>query len=206
MDLSQKIRKWQAEEKIKKTPDPKVVPMKSNRSWMRQLAAAASVLIAVGFGFLLFTGGESQEETGKRNYLFENFEVRNDRPSAPEYLRPALELKDAGHPEKALENLEELSKINPDGSIKTLIADIHFEQGNYDTAAEVLEEILKNSTSTNVKRKTEMKLLMTYLADSRMEDFEKLKSEILATGSEAQKIEIKKLDKELSGLWGWFSK
>lgn len=207
LDLSENIREWETEKvEEKATPEAKAVTMKNNSSWMRRLSAAAGVLIVIGFGALFLTGENySDRALGKKYFNPTSFDVRAIDSAVPQFLKPAIELKDAGKFDEALTELNKFETIEDNGLIKTLTGDIHFQKGDFKSAASVFENIIEKTNSSNVKKETEMKLLMTYLADGRKADFENLKSEITESGDKARMAKIELLEKDMGSFRRWFS-
>ena len=210
VDLDTNINQWKAEKTAgiaEKTVEPKVVKMNGRRSWMRQMAAAAGVLIVIGFGFLYLTGGNySNQSLGNKYFDQTAFVQRSINTEIPAFLKEPIDLIRKNKMDEALTSLESIAETNNDALVQTLIGEVNFQKGNYKEAAVVFENIIQKSESSNTKKETELKLLMTYLADSRMEDFKKLKSEILAAGDNARKAQIEALTQDMDSFRRWFSK
>lgn len=210
VDLDTNIAQWKAEKKAnstEKTVEPKVVEMKRRSPWMRRLAAAAGVLIVIGFGFLFLTAGNySNQSLGNKYFDQTAFAQRSINTEIPDFLKEPIDLIRKDKMDEALTSLKSIAETNDDVLVQTLIGEVNFQKENYKEAAGVFEKIIQNTESSNTKKETEMKLLMTYLADGRMEDFEKLKSEILAANDNARKAQIEALTQDMNSFRRWFSK
>lgn len=195
----------QAKTLLKKDNEPKVISMKNRRSWVSRLSAAAGVLIVIGFGFLFLTA-DSNSDLGDKYFNETSFDKRSTDGSVPEYLKETVSQIEENKFDAALNSLNSLTGNKETDLVKKLTGEVNFRKGNFKEAATIFEDVIKNTTSSNVRKEAEMNLLMTYLADNRMEDFERLKDKILADGDRARKNKIDELTKDMNSFFRLFAR
>ncbi len=174
-DLKSQMAAWKSEQ-AEQTTTARTVPMMqvSHRSnWMR-LAAAASVLLVLGFFWLIRPNAQG---------VFDEYSgtLRGNLSDAPEVLRPAEELVGQEKYADALAILEKINDPDWDESVRVLRGECQFRLKNYAAAAAILEPIVKNPVGSDNLRKAEFLLLYTYWGAGNSTAGKALKEKILAT-------------------------
>lgn len=178
-DLRAQMSAWKSEAAAQ-TETARVVPMmqvthRRNTNWMR-LAAAASVLLVLGFWWLIrpTPQGVFDENSGA---------LRGNSSDAPAVLQPSLDLMRQEKFADALANLEKINDSDWDETVRLLRGECQFQLKNYSAAQAILEPIVRNPVGSENLQKAEFVLLLTYWATDNAAAGSALKAKILGDSS-----------------------
>lgn len=167
-ELQANLMAWKAEKEAAAPAagtGAKVVSMGSNRRLLYRIAAAASVLLIIGFFSRQFFAGANHEQLALQYFEGSETGYRGDGPANP--LDPVYDAMNRRDWPAALAALDRANTAGYEGTAQLLRGECQFRLKNYPAAIVTFKNLLAANPPADIREKTEWNLLMAYLAEGK---------------------------------------
>ena len=168
-ELRANLNTWKAEKEALAAPaagtGAKVVSMGSNRRLLYRIAAAASVLLIIGFFSRQFFAGANHEQLALQYFAGSETGYRGDGPANP--LDPVYDAMNRQDWRAALGALDRVSTADYRMTALQLRGECQFRLKEYTASVTTFETLLAANPAAEIREQAEWDLLMAYLAEGK---------------------------------------